>query len=100
MIIVIRAVFYENIYKFSFMNARINYRRERGKLSRRTKKQKYNLPKKKFLYFFCLFINYNCIIDSCYLIKYKAKQKHLLPIYVTNNELKKVCISIYYKNGK
>ena len=26
----------------------------------------------------------------CYLIKYKAKQKHLLSFYVTNNELKEV----------
>ena len=26
----------------------------------------------------------------CYLIKYKAKQKYLLPFYVTNNELKEV----------
>ena len=26
----------------------------------------------------------------CYLIKYKAKQKHLLLFYVTNNELKEV----------
>ena len=26
----------------------------------------------------------------CYLIRYKAKQKHLLPFYVTNNELKEV----------
>ena len=26
----------------------------------------------------------------CYLIKYKAKQKHLLPFYVTNNKLKEV----------
>ena len=82
------------------MNVCIKYRRERGKLSRTTKEQKYNLLKEKFLYFSCLFINYNCISDSCYLIKYKAKQKNLLPIYVTNNELKKVCISIYYKNGK
>ena len=24
----------------------------------------------------------------CYLIKYRAKQKYLLPFYVTNNELK------------
>ena len=24
----------------------------------------------------------------CYLIKYRAKQKHLLPFHVTNNELK------------
>ena len=26
----------------------------------------------------------------CYLIKYKAKQKQLLPFYVTNNELNEV----------
>ena len=26
----------------------------------------------------------------CYLMKYKAKQKHLFPFYVTNNELKEV----------
>ena len=26
---------------------------------------------------------------SCYLIKYRAKQKRLLPFHVTNNELKK-----------
>ena len=26
----------------------------------------------------------------CYLKKYKAKQKHLLPIYFRNNELKEV----------
>ena len=24
----------------------------------------------------------------CYLIKYRAKQKHLLPFHITNNELK------------
>ena len=29
-------------------------------------------------------------INSCYLINYKAKQKDLLPSYVTNNELKQV----------
>ena len=27
---------------------------------------------------------------ACYLIKYLAKQKHLLPFHVTNNELKQV----------
>ena len=43
-----------------------------------------------FLYFACLFINCSCIIIYCYLIKYKAKQNHLLPFYVTNNELKEV----------
>ena len=26
----------------------------------------------------------------CYLVKYQAKQKHLLPYHVTNNKLKKV----------
>ena len=26
----------------------------------------------------------------CYLIKYRAKQKHLLPFHYTNNELKQV----------
>ena len=34
-----------------------------------------------------------------YLTKCKAKQKHLLPFHVTNNELKEV-LMIYYKNGK
>ena len=24
----------------------------------------------------------------CYLIKYRAKQKHLSPVYITNNKLK------------
>ena len=26
----------------------------------------------------------------CYLIKHKAKQKYLLPFYITNNEIKEV----------
>ena len=30
------------------------------------------------------------LITIALLIKYKAKQKHLLPFYVTNNELKEV----------
>ena len=29
----------------------------------------------------------------CCLIKHKAKQKHLLPLYVTNNKLKEICIN-------
>ena len=37
---------------------------------------------------------YYSIIDAvsiyCYLIKYQEKQKHLLPIYITNNELKEI----------
>ena len=28
----------------------------------------------------------------CYLMRHKAKQKHLLLFYVTNNELRKLCI--------
>ena len=27
---------------------------------------------------------------NCYLIKYKSKRKHLLPFYITNNELKEI----------
>ena len=34
---------------------------------------------KKYIYFACLFINYYSIIDYCYLIKYKSKQKNILP---------------------
>ena len=34
----------------------------------------------------------------CYLIKYKAKQKQ--PFHITNNELKKIVLIIYCKNGK
>ena len=57
--------------------------------------QKYNLINKKFLCFTCAFINYNCIIGSCDVIKYKAKQKHLLPFYyhVTHNEIQKFCVN-------
>ena len=32
----------------------------------------------------------------CYMIKFKAKQKRLLPFYVRNNKL----IKIYFKNGR
>ena len=39
--------------------------------------------KQKTQYFTCLLL-----ITYFYLKKYKAKQKHLLPFYVTNNELK------------
>ena len=35
----------------------------------------------------------NVCINHSYLIKYKGKQKQLLPFYVTNNELKKFCIN-------
>ena len=33
----------------------------------------------------------------CYLIKYRAKQKHLLPFHETNNELKMFVLIIYYQ---
>ena len=34
----------------------------------------------------------------CYIIKYKSKQKHLLPYYVINDELKEVLyLQMYYK---
>ena len=58
------------------MNVYINYRRKGNK---------------KFLYFTWDFINYYCITDSCiycYPIRCKVKRNHLLPFYVTNNELK------------
>ena len=34
----------------------------------------------------------------CYLIKYKAKEKHLFPCYVTNNKLEKICINKKFCN--
>ena len=43
----------------------------------------------KFLCFTCFFINNNCITVSIYwyVMKYRAKQKHLLPCYVrTTNQ--------------
>ena len=36
----------------------------------------------------------------CYLIKYKAKQKHLLPLFGTSSKLKSFVLMIYYKNGE
>ena len=35
----------------------------------------------------------NIYINYSYLIRYKAKQIHLLPVYVTNNELKNFCVN-------
>ena len=34
----------------------------------------------------------------CYLIKYKSKQKHLLPYFVTNDKSKKFDINLYIIN--
>ena len=61
------------IHKLSKVNVCISYRREGNK---------------KSLYFTRVFINYKCIINSCYLIKYKLKKKLLSPVHVTNNKLK------------
>ena len=36
----------------------------------------------------------------CYLIKYKAKQKHLVQFYVKNNKLKKFCINTVLQKSK
>ena len=54
--------------------------------------------KHKFLYVTCIFVNYHSIIDRkcnsvriyCYLIKYRTKQKHLLPFHDTNNVEKNI----------
>ena len=58
--------------------------------------------KTKKLYFTCLFINYIALMIAVsiyyYLIKYRAKQKHLLPYYTTNNKLKNFVLVLYYKN--
>ena len=58
--------------------------------------------KQKKLYFMCLFINYIALVIAVniyyYLIKYRAKQKHLLPYYTTNNKLKNFVLVLYYKN--
>ena len=76
------------------MNVCINYRRERGSYIVRQGNTNIIRGTKSFYIFLAfllitiaLFIT---ISIYCYLIKYKAKQKHLLLFYVTNNELKKV----------
>ena len=34
------------------------------------------------------------VVSICsYLIKYQAKQKHILPFHDTNNEIKKFCLN-------
>ena len=68
------------------MNVCINYRRERNK-------NIISQTKSFYILLAFLLITIALLISVsiyCYLIKYKAKQKHLLPFYVTNNELKKV----------
>ena len=48
------------------------------------------------LFYFFFIITIALLIDVsiyCHLIKHKAKERHLLPFYITNNELKKFCIN-------
>ena len=68
------------------MNVCINYRRERNKNIICEIKGFYILP--AFLLITIALLT--TISICCYLIKCKAKQKHLLPFYVTNNKLKEV----------
>ena len=66
------------------MNVWINYKRDQNKnIIRETKS----------FYILLLLITIALLIAVslyCYLIKCKAKQKHLLPFYVTNNKLKEI----------
>ena len=55
----------------------------------------YTQKKQKVSIFLFAFLSISVVLLTavsiyCYLIKYKAKQKHLLPFYIKNNELKKV----------
>ena len=61
--------------------------------------KKSSLLKTKFLYFTCIFINYYSITDSYYyLIKYRAKQKHLLPLLINNINQKWVIKTKRYRH--
>ena len=76
----------DTIHKFSYMNVCINYRWKRNKNI---------VPETKSFYILLAFLSIAIVLlvavnIYCYLIKHKAKQKHLLPFYVTNNELKEV----------
>ena len=48
--------------------------------------KKNSLQNTKYLYFILLI----AVSIYCYLIKYQARKKHLLPFYVTKNELKEL----------
>ena len=52
---------------------------------------------KKFLYLIAFLLVTTALLTTvriyCYMIKYNAKQTRLLSFYVTNNELKKNCIT-------
>ena len=56
-------------------------------------KKKISKPKTFYMLLAFLLITIALLIavsTYCYLIKYKAKQKHLLPFYIRNNKLKEV----------
>ena len=84
MIIVVRAVFHENdkYYLEVFLHECLHkYRRKRNKNIICETKNFYIL-----LAFLLITIALLIAVSvCCCMIKYKAKQKHLLPFYVTNN---------------
>ena len=87
--IAVRAIFMKVtniIHKFSQMNVCINYGRERNK-------NVISETKSFYILLAFLLITSALLIGLSiyfYIIKYKAKQKHLLPFYVRDNELKEI----------
>ena len=67
--IVVRAIFYENNKYYSpiFLDECLYklYTRKQKQLQQISMKKNAICKRKKNLYSTCLFINYNCIIDSC-----------------------------------
>ena len=64
-------------------------------INSRRKRSKNIICEAKGLYILLTYLLINialliAVSTYCYLIKYKAKEKHLLPFYVTNNKLKEV----------
>ena len=101
MIIVLRVVFHENdkYYPQAFLDEylyKLQIRMWTRKLCHTIKEQKYNLLNKKFLYFTCLFINYHCIIDSCYKnIIFKTKSFYILLVFLLITIALLIAVSIY-----
>ena len=78
MTIVARAIFYKNKYYWTFFLDEWLCRLE--------------TKKKKRFYILLVFVLITstlliAVSTYCFLMKYKAKQKHLLPFYITNNKL-------------
>ena len=72
----------------------VSYEQETKTISPIFNKKKETCKKKNF-YVLLLFLLITIVLlvvvsISCYLIKYRAKQKHLLSFHVINNELKQV----------